>query len=158
MTEDELQALLEKTLPAADLHGLFVEECQDQDVRLRFSPTPDGDWTMAALLSLVDTSLRATAGVTAKLTHLTVTVLRPAQQADVIAETAIPCTPKRGCSATPSLSRCCMRPQACRGRRLDDGIDQAGGIRIFWPGKIRLASLITSRLASKIFGYLLASL
>lgn len=85
MTEDELQALLEKTLPAADLHGLFVEECQDQDVRLRFSPAPDSDWTTAALLSLVDTSLRATAGVTAKLTHLTVTVLRPAQQADVIA-------------------------------------------------------------------------
>ena len=85
MTEDELQALLEKTLPAADLHGLFVEECQDQDVRLRFSPAAGGGWTTASLLSLVDTSLRAAAGVTAKLTHLTVTVLRPAQQADVIA-------------------------------------------------------------------------
>lgn len=85
MTEDELQALLERTLPAADLHGLFVEECQDQDVRLRFSPVADGNWTSAALLSLVDTSLRAAAGVTAKLTHLAVTVLRPAQQADVIA-------------------------------------------------------------------------
>ena len=34
----------------------------------------------------------------------------------------------------------------------------SGGMRIFWPGQIRLASLITSRLASKIFGYLLASL
>lgn len=85
MTEDELQALLEKTLPVADLHGLFVEECQDQDVRLRFSPAAGGDWTTASLLSLVDTSLRAAAGVTAKLTHLAVTVLRPAQQADVIA-------------------------------------------------------------------------
>lgn len=85
MTEDELQALLEKTLPPADLHGLFVEECQDQDVRLRFSPAAGGDWTTASLLSLVDTSLRAAAGVTAKLTHLAVTVLRPAQQADVIA-------------------------------------------------------------------------
>ncbi len=85
MTEDELQALLERTLPAADLHGLFVEECQDQDVRLRFSPAAGSDWTTASLLSLVDTSLRAAAGVTANLTHLAVTVLRPAQQADVIA-------------------------------------------------------------------------
>jgi hypothetical protein len=85
MTEDELQALLERTLPATDLHGLFVEECQDQDVRLRFSPVVGSNWTSAALLSLVDTSLRAAAGVTAKLTHLAVTVLRPAQQADVIA-------------------------------------------------------------------------
>ena len=85
MTEDELQALLEQTLPAADLHGLFVEECQDQDVRLRFSPVAGSSWTSAALLSLVDTSLRAAAGVTANLTHLAVTVLRPAQQADVIA-------------------------------------------------------------------------
>jgi hypothetical protein len=85
MTEDELQSLLERTLSAADLHGLFVEECQDQDVRLRFSPAAGGNWTTAALLSLVDTSLRAAAGVTANLTHLAVTVLRPAQQADVIA-------------------------------------------------------------------------
>lgn len=85
MTEDELQALLERTLPATDLHGLFVEECQDQDVRLRFSPVVGSNWTSAALLSLVDTSLRAAAGVTANLTHLAVTVLRPAQQADVIA-------------------------------------------------------------------------
>lgn len=85
MTEDELQALLEKTLPAADLHGLFVEECQDQDVRLRFSPVAGDNWTTASLLALVDTSLRAAAGVAAKLTHLTVTVLRPVQQADVIA-------------------------------------------------------------------------
>jgi hypothetical protein len=29
---------------------------------------------------------------------------------------------------------------------------QLFGMRIFWPGKIRLASLMTSRLASKIFG------
>lgn len=85
MTEDELQALLEKTLPAAELHGLFVEECQDQDVRLRFSPAPAGNWTTAALLAVVDASLRAAAGVTATLSHLNVTVLRPAQSADVIA-------------------------------------------------------------------------
>ena len=84
MTEDELQKLLEKTLPAADLHGLFVEECQDQDVRLRFSPGPDGAWTTSALLSLVDTALRAASGVMAELSHLNVTILRPAEAADVI--------------------------------------------------------------------------
>lgn len=85
MTEDELQALLEKTLPAADRHDVFVEECQDQDVRLRFSPAAGSDWTTAGLLSLVDTSLRAAAGLEAGVSHLNVTVLRPAQAADVIA-------------------------------------------------------------------------
>ena len=85
MTEDELQARLEATLPVADLHGAFVEECQDQDVRLRFSPAAAGGWTTAALLSLVDTSLRAAAGLGARVSHLNVTVLRSAQAADVIA-------------------------------------------------------------------------
>lgn len=85
MTEDELQALLEKTLPSADLHDVFVEECQDQDVRLRFSPVAGGEWTTAALLSLVDTSLRAASGLEARVSHLNVTVLRPAQAADVLA-------------------------------------------------------------------------
>jgi hypothetical protein len=85
MTEEELQQLLEKTLPAADLHDVFVEECQDQDVRLRFSLKPGEQWTSAALLSLVDTSLRAAAGVEASLTHLSVTMLRPPQEADVLA-------------------------------------------------------------------------
>ena len=85
MTEDELQALLEKTLAPTDLHGLFVEECQDQDVRLRFSLSPGETWSTPALLSLVDTALKAAAGVTARLSHLNVTVLRPAQEADVIA-------------------------------------------------------------------------
>jgi len=85
MTEDELQALLDKTLAPADRHDLFVEECQDQDVRLRFSPAAGAGWTTAALLSLVDTSLRAASGVQARVSHLNVTVLRPAQAADVIA-------------------------------------------------------------------------
>lgn len=85
MTEDELQKLLEKALPAADLHGLFVEECQDQDVRLRFSLEAGEAWSMPALLSLVDTALRAAAGLEARLTHLNVTVLKPAQAADVLA-------------------------------------------------------------------------
>jgi hypothetical protein len=84
MTEDELQARLEAALPAADLHEVFVEECQDQDVRLRFSPAAGAGWTMAALLSLVDTSLRAASGLESHVSHLNVTVLRPAQAADVI--------------------------------------------------------------------------
>ena len=85
MTEDELQQLLDKTLPAADRHDVFVEECQDQDVRLRFSLAAGERWTSAALLSLVDTSLRATAGLSSSLTHLSVTVLRVPQEADVLA-------------------------------------------------------------------------
>jgi len=85
MTEDELQARLEATLPAADIHDVFVEECQDQEVRLRFSPPAGGEWTTAALLSLVDTALRAAAGLDARVSHLNVTVLRAAQVADVIA-------------------------------------------------------------------------
>jgi hypothetical protein len=85
MTEDELQQLLDKTLPAADRHDVFVEECQDQDVRLRFSLKPGETWSSAALLSLVDTSLRAAAGLRSTLTHLNVTVLRAAHDADVLA-------------------------------------------------------------------------
>ena len=85
MTEDELQALLEKTTPEGDRYELFVEECQDQDVRVRFSPTTGAGWSTAALLTVVETSLRATSGAEARLTHLNVTVLRRAQQADVIA-------------------------------------------------------------------------
>jgi hypothetical protein len=85
MTEDELQQLLDKTLSAADRHGVFVEECQDQDVRLRFSLEPGEVWSSAALLSLVDTALRAAAGLASSLTHLSLTVLRAAHDADVIA-------------------------------------------------------------------------
>lgn len=85
MTEEELQARLEAVLPVADLHDVYVEECQDQDVRLRFSPAAGAEWTTAALLSLVDTSLRAASGLEARVSHLNVTVLRPAQAADVIA-------------------------------------------------------------------------
>lgn len=84
MTEEELQARLEAVLPAADLHDVFVEECQDQDVRLRFSLAAGEEWTTAALLSLVDTSLRAASGLEARVSHLSVTVLRPAQAAEVV--------------------------------------------------------------------------
>jgi hypothetical protein len=84
MTEDELQRALEAALPAAELHDVFVEECQDQDVRLRFSLKPGEAWTSGALLSLVDTSLRAAAGLAGTLSHLNVTVLKPPHEADVI--------------------------------------------------------------------------
>lgn len=82
MTEDELQTLLEKATPEHDRHELFVEECGDQDVRVRFTPR---DLSTVTLLALVDLSLRAAAGGEAKITHLNATVLRAAQQADVIA-------------------------------------------------------------------------
>ncbi len=85
MTEDELQALLEKTTPERDRYELFVEECQDQDVRVRFSPAEGEGWSMAALLTVSETSLRAAAGPEARVTHLNATVLRDAQHADVIA-------------------------------------------------------------------------
>jgi hypothetical protein len=85
MTEDELQKILETALPATDLHDVFVEECQDQDIRLRFSLKPGEQWSSAALLSLVDTALRAAAGAGSSLSHLNVTVLRAPHDADVIA-------------------------------------------------------------------------
>jgi hypothetical protein len=85
MTEDELQAALERTTPERDRYDLFVEEAQDQDVRVRFSPAKGEGWSTAALLAIVETSLRAAAGVEARVTHLNVTVLRAAQPADVIA-------------------------------------------------------------------------
>ena len=51
MTEEELQAVLEKSTPERDRYELFVEECQDQDVRLRFSLKAGEDWSSAALLA-----------------------------------------------------------------------------------------------------------
>ena len=85
MTEEELQRALDDFLAASERHDVFVEEFDGQDVRLRFSLAPGERWTSAALLSLVDTSLRAAAGLDQVLSHLAVTVLRPAQDADVIA-------------------------------------------------------------------------
>lgn len=85
MTEDELQAALEETTAERDRHGLFVEECGDQDVRLRFSSEGGEGWSSTTLMTLLDTSLRAAAGADAALSHLALTVLRPAQQADIIA-------------------------------------------------------------------------
>jgi hypothetical protein len=85
VSEDELQALLERTTPERERYDLFVEEAQDQDVRVRFSPPRGEGWSMAALLAVTETSLRAAAGVEAQLTHLNVTRLRDAQPTDIIA-------------------------------------------------------------------------
>lgn len=81
MTEDELQKLLDGSLDEGERHGLFVEESGDQDVRLRFSPARCSTATMLALAAI---ALRAAAGVEANVVTLNVTMLRPAQQADVI--------------------------------------------------------------------------
>jgi hypothetical protein len=85
MTEEELQAALESTTPERERYEMFVEECQDQDVRVRFSPPKGGGWTMPALLGVTHLSLRAAAGAQAEVTHLNVTRIRSAQLADVLA-------------------------------------------------------------------------
>lgn len=85
MTEEELQTALERATPERERYELFVEECQDQDVRVRFSPAKGETWTMPALLAVAHLSLRAAAGVEAEVTHLNVTKIRDAQQADVLA-------------------------------------------------------------------------
>ena len=85
VTEEELQTALEKATPERERYELFVEECQDQDIRVRFSPAKGEGWSMPALLAVVHTSLRAAAGVEAEITHLNVTKIRGAQQADVLA-------------------------------------------------------------------------
>ena len=85
MTEEELQRLLDAALPEAERHGVFVEEVGDQDVRLRFEMPRGGGWSDAALLAVVDTSLRAVAGLEARLTHLSLTRLKPPQEAEIVA-------------------------------------------------------------------------
>jgi len=85
MTEDELQAALERTTPVHDRYDLFVEEAQDQDVRVRFSPGEGEGWSFAALLAVTETSLRAAAGVEAAVTHLAVTRLRAPPDGEIIA-------------------------------------------------------------------------
>jgi hypothetical protein len=85
MTEDELQALLENTTPESDRYELFVEEAQDQDVRVRFSPPNGQAWSTPALLAVTETSLRAAAGAQAQLTHLNLTRIRDAAAGDIIA-------------------------------------------------------------------------
>jgi hypothetical protein len=85
VTEEELQTALEKATPERERYDLFVEECQDQDVRVRFSAPQGEGWTMPALLAVACLSLRAAAGATAEISHLNVTTIRGAQPADVLA-------------------------------------------------------------------------
>lgn len=85
MTEEELQHRLDAALPEAERHGVFVEEVGDQDVRLRFEMPAGRGWSDAALLAVVDTSLRAAAGLEARLTHLSLTRLKPPQEAEIVA-------------------------------------------------------------------------
>lgn len=85
MIEDELQALLERTLPPADLHGLIVEEIGDQDVRLRF-PGGAGGGSQARLLAFIDAALRAAAlPAEVAVSNLNATFLRAAGEGDAIA-------------------------------------------------------------------------
>jgi len=85
VTEDELQALLERTTPERERYELFVEDARDQDVRVRFSPPKGEGWSTAALLAVIETSLRAAAGAEAQVTHLNMTRMRDARPADIIA-------------------------------------------------------------------------
>jgi hypothetical protein len=85
MTEDELQVLLERSLLVDDLHGLIVEEIEDQDVRLRF-PGGAGGGSQARLLAFVDAALRAVAlPAEVVLSNLNVTFLKAAGEGDAIA-------------------------------------------------------------------------
>jgi uncharacterized protein (TIGR00369 family) len=96
VSEDELQNLLETTLPAIDRHGLIVEEAQDQDVRLRFPFTasllgPGDIFSGPALLGFADTAmfaaiLVATGGQSLGLVAtMSTTFLRPMPATDAIA-------------------------------------------------------------------------
>lgn len=85
MTEDELQALLERGTPAGELDGLLVEEIGDQDVRLRL-PGGAGALSQARLLAFAETALRAAAlPAVVALSNLNVTFLRTAGEGDGIA-------------------------------------------------------------------------
>ena len=61
----------------------WVEEQEEGEARLRFVRPAGERWESATLLALVDAVLRAAAGDGA-LSHLNVTVLKPAQDADVV--------------------------------------------------------------------------
>jgi hypothetical protein len=85
VTEDELQVLLERTTSERERYELFVEEAQDQDVRVRFSPPKGEGWSTAALLAVTEIALRAAAGPQAQVTHFNLTRIREAQEGDIIA-------------------------------------------------------------------------
>ncbi|MGE4167909.1 MAG: PaaI family thioesterase, partial [Xanthobacteraceae bacterium] len=64
MTEEELAALLRRTLPTCDLHDLTVEAIEEGEIRLHFPFKPDhvgpgGIVSGPLLLSHVDTAIYA---------------------------------------------------------------------------------------------------
>ena len=52
-----------------DRYELFVEQCQDQDVRVCFSPAKGEAWAVTALLTVVETGRRQGRDVFAWLTE-----------------------------------------------------------------------------------------
>lgn len=96
MTEEELTALLRRTLPSRDLHDLTVEAIEEGEIRLHFPFKPDhlgpgGIVSGPLLLSHADTAIYAAvqhglpSGQIALTSTLNVSFLRPAQPVDVIA-------------------------------------------------------------------------
>jgi uncharacterized protein (TIGR00369 family) len=95
MTEDELAALLRRTLPTRDLHDFTVEAVEEGEIRLHFPFRPEhlgpgGIVSGPLLLSHVDTAIYAAvqhdlpAGQIALTSTVSVSFLRPAQPVDVI--------------------------------------------------------------------------
>ena len=93
---DELQRWLLDTLPAIDRHGLEVEDIDPEGVRLRFPFDrkfigPGDIFSGPALLGFTDTAIYAAAKAVVGrdavplVSTLSVTFLRPAQAADILA-------------------------------------------------------------------------
>ena len=95
MTAAELAHLLADRLPAIDLHGVIVEEAEDQDIRLRFPFRdellgPNDIFSDPTLLGFADTAIYAAgqaalgADAVPLVSTMSTTFLRPAQAADVL--------------------------------------------------------------------------
>lgn len=96
MTTAELARLLADRLPAIDLHGVIVEEAEDQDIRLLFPFRdewlgPNGIFSGPTLLGFADTAMfaagQASLGAESvpMVSTMSTTFLRPAQSAGVVA-------------------------------------------------------------------------
>jgi uncharacterized protein (TIGR00369 family) len=95
LTAAELARLLADRLPAIDLHGVIIEEAEDQDIRLRFPFRdeylgPNDIFSGPTLLGFADTAIYA-AGQAALgadsvplVSTMSATFIRPAQAADVV--------------------------------------------------------------------------
>jgi uncharacterized protein (TIGR00369 family) len=96
LTTAELARLLADRLPAIDLHGVIVEEAEDQDIRLLFPFRdewlgPNGIFSGPTLLGFADTAMfaagQASLGAESvpMVSTMSTTFLRPAQSAGVVA-------------------------------------------------------------------------